>query len=112
MRQTLIALGAVAVITAGIVAFVLRDEAARSKRLTAETEAVGFVATPATWWDGEEDQDGHTLTYAWVDAGNSVHSESMERVTWYDPARQYKVCYNPADPTDRKLYPSDHVCGE
>lgn len=112
MKQTLAALGVVAVMTAGIVAFVVRDEAARSKRLTAEAEAVGFVATPAAWWDGEENQRGHTLTYAWVDGANTVHPESMEQVSWYDPARRYKVCYNPADPADRKLYPSDHVCGQ
>lgn len=35
----------------------------------------------------------------------------MEEVTWYDAARGYKVCYNPGDASDFKLYPADHVCG-
>lgn len=111
MKQFAIVLGLVGLITAGIVVFVMKDEAARSKRLTAETQAVGFVATPVRWFDGEDNQEGHTLTFAWVDAAGGVHPQTMEEITWYDPARTYKVCYNPQDPKDWKLYPSDHVCG-
>ncbi len=111
MKQFLIVLGLVAVLTGGIVAFVMKDEAARSKRLTQETTAVGFVATPVKWWDGEENQEGHTLTFAWVDAAGGVHPQTMEQVSWYDTRKTYKVCFNPQDATDWKLYPSDHVCG-
>lgn len=111
MKPYLIAMGLVAVLTAGIVGFVLKENAAASKRQTAEAAAVGFVATPATWYDGEDNQEGHTLTYAWVDGGNGVHAETVKEITWYDPAEQYKVCYNPKDPADRKLYPAGHVCG-
>lgn len=111
MRQYLIVIGLVGVITAGIVTFVVKESAAASKRQTAEAEAVGFVATPVKWFDGDDHQEGHTLTYAWVDGANAVHSESAEEITWYDPSKRYKVCYNPQDPRDRKLYPADHVCG-
>ena len=111
MKQYAIVIGLIAVITAGIVGFVLRGSAAASKRQTAEAQAVGFVATPVTWFDGDDHQEGHTLTYAWVDGANAVHSESAKEITWYDSASRYKVCYNPQDPTDRKLYPADHVCG-
>ncbi|HEX6910373.1 MAG TPA: hypothetical protein VF142_08255, partial [Longimicrobium sp.] len=62
MKQYLIVIGLVLAVAGGIVAFVMKNEAARSKRLTQETEAVGFVATPVKWWDGEENQEGHTLT--------------------------------------------------
>jgi hypothetical protein len=111
MRQYLIVIGLVVVITGGIVAFVMKGESARSKRLTQETAAVGFVATPVTWSDGEDDQEGHTLTFAWVDASGGVHPQTMEEISWYDAGKTYKVCYNPQDATDWKLYPSDHVCG-
>lgn len=111
MKQYVIVIGIVGVLTAGIVTWVMRESAAASKRQTAEAQAVGFVATPARWWDGEENQEGHTLTYAWVDGANAVHTESAEEITWYDAGKTYKVCYNPQDPTDRKLYPADHVCG-
>lgn len=111
MKQLLIVLGIVAAITGAIVFFVIRDSAAASKRQTAEAPVVGFAATPVRWWDGEENQEGHTLTFAFVDAANGVHTKTMEEVTWYDPAKTYKVCYNPQDPEDWKLYSSDHVCG-
>jgi hypothetical protein len=111
MKQYAIVLVILGAITAGIVAFVLRDEAARSKRLTQETQAVGFVATPVKWWDGDDHQEGHTLTFAWVDAAGGVHPQTMEEISWFDSAKRYKVCYNPQDATDWKLYPSDHVCG-
>lgn len=111
MKQFLIVIGLVAVITGGIVTFVMRDADRASARQTQETQAIGFAATPARWWDGEENEEGHTLTFSWVDARNGVHAESMEEITWYDPQRTYKVCYDPADPADWKLYPSDHVCG-
>ena len=106
-----IVLGLVAVMTAGIVTFVLRDEAASSKRRTAEAPAVGFTATPVRWSDGDRNQEGHTLTFAWVDAANAVHGKTLEEITWYRPEQTYKVCYNPQDTEDWKLYPSDHVCG-
>ena len=104
-------LGIVAAITAGIVFFVLRDSAATSARQTAQAPAIGFVATPTRWWDGEENQEGHTLTFSFVDSKNGVHAHTMEEITWYDPRKTYKVCYNPADPNDWKLYPREHVCG-
>lgn len=111
MKQYLIVLGIVGAITAGIVFFVLKGSAADSKRQSAEAPAIGFVATPTRWNDGEDDQDGHTLTFSFVDATNGVHAQTMERVSWYDSAKTYKVCYNPQDAKDWKLYPSDHVCG-
>ena len=111
MRQYLIVIGIVLAITVGIVAFVMKDSAADSKRQSAEAPAIGFVATPTRWWDGEENQEGHTLTFSFVDANNGVHAHTMEEITWYDPARSYKVCYNPQDPNDWKLYSAEHVCG-
>ena len=64
-----------------------------------------------TWWDGseEEDVEGHTLTFSWLDGASQPHTETMDRVTWHDAAKSYKVCYNPADATDWKLYASTHV---
>ncbi|HST61723.1 MAG TPA: DUF3592 domain-containing protein [Longimicrobium sp.] len=111
MKQYAIVIGLVAVITAGIVGFVMRESAAASKRQTAEAQAVGFVATPVKWFDGDDHQEGHTLTYAWVDGANAVHTETAKEISWYDPSTGYKVCYNPQDPADRKLYPAGHVCG-
>jgi hypothetical protein len=57
----------------GIVGFVLWDEARTSKRLSAEAEAVGFVATPDRWYDDSKERDvsGHTLTYAYTDGTTS-----------------------------------------
>jgi hypothetical protein len=111
MKQFLIAIGLVGALTAALVVWAMRDAAADSKRQTAEATAVGFVATPVTFWDGDDQQEGHTLTYAWVDGANAVHTETQREITWYDSARTYKVCYNPQDPSDRRLYSSDHVCG-
>lgn len=111
MKQFLIVLGIVGAITAGIVFFVMKDSAADSKRQTEEAPVIGFVATPVRWNDGDRDQEGHTLTFSFVDNSNGVHAQTMEEITWYDPAKTYKVCYNPADPKDWKLYSFDHVCG-
>lgn len=111
MKQYLYAIGLVVALTAGIVFFALKDAAADSKRQTAEAPAIGFVATPTKWWDGEENQEGHTLTFSFVDGGNGVHAQTMEQVQWYDSSKTYKVCYNPADANDWELYPSDHACG-
>jgi len=111
MKQFLVVIGLVGVLTAGITVWAMRDAAADSKRQTAEAKAVGFVATPVTFWDGDDHQDGHTLTYAWVDGANAVHTEMQKEITWYNPDLMYKVCYNPQDPNDRKLYRSEHVCG-
>jgi len=99
--------------TAGAVGFALRAEKEASRRQTAEAQAIGFAATPVKWWDGsqEEDVHGHTLTFSWVDAANHPHTQTMKEITWYDPTRSYKVCYNPKDASDWKLYSSDHVCG-
>lgn len=41
----------VLVLTGGIVAAVMWHSDRTSKRLTAEAEAIGFVATPAKWWE-------------------------------------------------------------
>jgi hypothetical protein len=83
-----------------------------SERLSVETEAVGLVATPAEWYDSgdEENVQGHTLTYAYV-VGDEVIPVTLNEVTWYDPGTSYKVCYNPEDGSDARLYSSTHVCG-
>ena len=99
-------------ITAAIVGFVLWDEARTSERLSAETAAVGFQAVATKWYDSadEETVEGHTLTYAYT-AGEKVYTRTLEEITWYDSTTTYKVCYNPADPDDSKLYRADHRCG-
>jgi hypothetical protein len=111
MKQYLMVLGLVGAITAAIVIVVLKDSAADSKRQSAEAPAIGFVATPTRWHDGDDYQDGHTLTFSFVDAANGVHAHTMEQIAWYKPETSYKVCYNPQDADDWKLYPSDHACG-
>lgn len=113
-RTLLGMLGLIGAITAGIVGFVMWDADRTSKRQTIEAEAVGFTATPAKWHDSveEEDREGHTLTYAYVGPANAVFTRRLDRVEWYDAGRRYKVCYNPRDGEDSKLYPADHVCGE
>ena len=112
-RNGVAVFGTVIVVTAAIVAFVLWDEAKDSKRRTAEAAVVGFAATPQEWDEGGDDgiQKGHVLTFSWVDGADGVHTETMERITWYDEEKRYHVCYNPQDATDYKLYPADHACG-
>jgi molybdenum cofactor biosynthesis enzyme len=113
MRQLVWSLLIVAVITAAIVRFVLWDERRTSQRLSQEAEAIGFTALPTQWYDSVDERNvsGHTLTYAYT-AGEQVITRTLEQITWYEPERKYKVCYNPADPNDSKLYPADHVCGQ
>ena len=100
-------------ITAGIIGFVLWDESKTSQRLTQETEAVGLTGTPTEWYDTSKERNvsGHTVTYAYT-AGEKVMTRTLEEITWFDPAAQYKVCYNPADPEDSKIYPATHTCGQ
>lgn len=113
MKTLAATLGIVAAVTGAIVAVAMWSSARTSERLSAEAPAIGFVATPARWYDSsdEENVEGHTLTFSFVDAANGVHAETMEEVTWYDETRQYKVCYNPEDPADFRLYRAEHVCG-
>jgi len=112
MKGVLPAVG-VLTLVAGGVGFALWESKQASARQTAEARAIGFAATPVKWWDGTEQEDvhGHTLTFSWLDGRNQPHTQTMKEITWYDPARSYKVCYNPQDPSDWKLYSSDHVCG-
>ncbi|HEX6372236.1 MAG TPA: hypothetical protein VF006_25180 [Longimicrobium sp.] len=111
MKQGLMVVGIVAAVTVGGVVYAIKDAAADSKRQSAEAPAIGFVATPARWHDGDDYEEGHTLTFSFVDAANGVHAHTMEEITWYDPAKTYKVCYNPQDAKDWHLYSSDHACG-
>jgi hypothetical protein len=111
MKQFVIVLGLIAAGVGGTTVLVLRDAAGDSRRQTTEAQAIGFAATPVKWWNGDENEEGHTLTFSWVDAANGVHTETMKEIAWYHPDRTYKVCYNPADPADWKLYSSDHACG-
>jgi hypothetical protein len=99
-------------ITAGIVGFVLWDESRTSQRLAQETKAVGLTGTPTEWYDTAKERNvtGHTVTFAYT-AGEKVYTRTMAEITWFDPAAQYKVCYNPEIPDDAKLYPASHVCG-
>ena len=101
------------VITAGIIGFVLWDESRTSQRLSAETEAVGLEAVPTEWYDNSKERNvsGHTVTFAYA-VGEKVYPRTLEQITWFDPAAQYKVCYNPGDPEDSKLYPASHACGK
>ncbi len=98
-------------VTAAIIAFVLWDEARVSKRLSQETEALGFAALPVHWEEDDKRVEGHTLTYAYM-AGSQTFTQTLEKVTWYHPEWTYKVCVNPADPKDARLYRSTHVCGK
>jgi hypothetical protein len=101
----------VLVITGAIVWLVLWDEARTSKRLAQETEAIGLTALATEWRDSDDRRvSGHTVTYAYT-AGEQVITRTLEQITWYDAGKAYKVCYNPADPNDSKLYPAEHVCG-
>lgn len=113
-RTLLCTLGVVGVLTAGIVGFVLWDEGRDSQRRTVEAEAVGFAATPVKWYDSldEENKEGHTLTYAYVGPDNQVFTRKLVEIEWYDAGTRYKVCYNPRDGNDSKLYPADHRCGQ
>jgi hypothetical protein len=104
----------VALLTGGIVGASMWHADRTSKRLTAEADAIGLVATPARWWDGaeEENVDGHTITFAYVGPANKVFTRRIDQVEWYDSKTRYKVCYNPQNGDDWQLYPDDHVCGE
>lgn len=104
----------IAGLTGGIVSLALWDADRTSKRLTAEAAAIGFTATPAEWWDSTEEENiqGHTLTFAYVGPGNRVYTRTMDQVEWYKPTHRYKVCYNPQDGDDWKLYTTEHVCGQ
>ena len=99
-------------LTGAIVGGVFWSESRTSARLSGETEAVGFVATPTEWYDSGEESNvqGHTLTYAYA-VGDDVFTRTLEQITWYDPATTYKVCYNPGDADDSRLYSADHTCG-
>ena len=113
VRSYLLVVVPILVITAVIAGGVLWEDARARKRLSAEAEPVGLVAAPVEWDDGPEDgmQDGHTLTFSWVDGQNQVHTETIEKVTWYDEANQYKVCYDPEHPDDWRFYPTTKQCG-
>lgn len=112
MKGVLPAVG-VLTLVAGGVGFALWESKKASQRQTEEAPVIGFAATPVKWWDSgeEEDIEGHTLTFSWIDNAGQPRTQTMKEITWYDPTRSYKVCYNPQDASDWKLYSSDHVCG-
>lgn len=43
---------------------------------------------------------------------NKVFTRKMEQIEWYDSTKRYKICYNPRDGEDWRLYSEDHACGE
>jgi hypothetical protein len=112
MKSYVWSIVAILAITAAIVGGVFWNESRTSKRLAADTEAVGLVATPTEWYDSgeEENVQGHTLTYAYS-AGDQVFTRTLEQIEWYDSTSRYHVCYNPEDAEDSRLYPADHACG-
>jgi YD repeat-containing protein len=110
-KTLLVSLLLVAVITGAIVAFVLWDEARTSRRLSEEAEAIGLTGTPTKWQSGDRNESGHTVTFAYT-AGDQVITKTLNEITWFKPEARYKVCYNPADPNDAKLYLADHRCGQ
>jgi hypothetical protein len=112
MRAYVWTVAGILAVTGAIVGGVFWSEARTSERLSGETASVGFVATPTEWYDSGEEENvhGHTLTYAYT-VGSDVFTRTLEQITWYDPATTYKVCYNPADANDSRLYPGDHSCG-
>ena len=97
-------------LTGLILAFIIRDSDARSARQSAETEPIGLVALPVTWTAGDDTEEGHTVTFGYA-VGDQAFSKTLENVTWYDSTRQYKICYDPANPGDAELYGREHVCG-
>ena len=103
---------AILAITAAIIGGVFWSESRTSKRLAADTEAVGLVATPMEWYDSGEEEtvQGHTLNYAYS-VGDQVFTRTLEQIDWYEPGTRYHVCYNPEDGNDSRLYPADHACG-
>lgn len=106
-------LAGVALLTGAIAGGAMLMADRTSKRLTVEAEAIGLVATPAKWYDSgdEENKKGHIVTFAYVGPENRVYTRKIERVEWYDSTTRYKVCYNPRDGDDWRLYPDDHICG-
>ena len=107
-------LGLVALLTGAVAGAAMWHSDRTSRRLTAEAEAIGLVATPVRWWDGldEEHKDGHTITFAYVGPANQVHTRRIDQVEWYQSTTRYKLYYNPGSADDWLLYPADHVCGE
>jgi hypothetical protein len=112
MKAWIWSVSAVLALTGVIVAGTFWSEARTSARLSGETEAVGLTATPTEWYDSGDEANvrGHTLTYAYA-VGDVVYTRTLEQITWYDSAAGYKVCYNPDDAEDSRLYPGDHACG-
>ena len=113
MKKWIGTIAAVALITAAILVGVFWSEGRTSRKLSAEAQPIGLAALPLQWYDSAEEEQvsGHTLTFSYVDAANGVHTETVERITWYDPSKRYKVCYDPEKPDDWKLYESTHECG-
>ena len=89
-------------------------DARESKRLSAEAELLNLTSSPVEWYEsdkgGGENKKGHTLKFTYV-ADSKAFTRTYEKITWYDPNKKYKVCRNPADPNDSKLYPTEHSCG-
>ncbi len=95
-----------------LVGGVMWMESRDSKRRSAEATLDYFRAEAVKWYDhvDEENEEGHRLTFSYS-VGGRRYTETYEEITWYDPGKEYKVCHDPADPTDHKLEPAEKVCG-
>jgi hypothetical protein len=122
MKHGLFAIGIMGVVIGGFVFSMTRvdSDGQWAKAIPVELQATPVRWPVCTWWRGgwrrtggclrTEDRFGHTLSFSFVDADKRVHTRTIEKIEWYDPAVSYYVCYNLTDPSEWELNPSSVDC--
>jgi hypothetical protein len=86
----------------------------RVEARTAETPATILRADTVRMYDENLPRERQALRHsvAWrFEAGGKIYVDSVSP-TLYFPDQQYKVCYDPSDPTNNGILEADLACGK
>ena len=105
-RGLMVGIPLVLVIGGGIILFIIYMLDSGAKTRTASALAEIMSAAPMTWRDSDKlTRNGFRVYYRFA-AGEKSVSGVHEKNDWYRPGEQYRVCYDPKNPTDNALHSS------
>lgn len=103
-----LALGITAMLILGVIWWI--DNEAGSRAATAPAEIVS--ASPTSWSENKTTKNGFRVSYRF-DADGKTVTGVHEKNSWYKAGEQYRVCYNPKNPSDSELRSASGVdCGK
>lgn len=110
--QLLIGIPLVLGITGVIVLIIIWSIDSGSKQRSATAAAEIVSVAPTSWRESKKTKNGYRVSYRFTASGQTVAGID-EKNQWYKPDGQYRVCYDPKNPSDSELRSSSGMdCGK